>query len=65
MTRVRLDVTAAVLLEVAATLLVLVGRTAWTDHVVFWLFTGSVLCWAVCGVRVASRRLRFRRTSVN
>ena len=61
----RLDVTAAVLLEVAATLLVLIGKAAWTDQAVFWMFIGSVLCWSVCGVRTASRWLRSRSTPVN
>lgn len=61
----RLDAFAAVLLEVAATLLVLIGKAAWTDQAVLWMFVGSVLCWAVCGVRTTSRWLRSRSTPVN
>lgn len=56
----KLDMTAAVLLETAALLLVLIGKAPWTDQAVTGMFTASVLCWFVCGVRVASRRLRGR-----
>lgn len=57
----KLDVTAAVLFELAAVLLILTGRAGWTDPAVFWLSAASVLCWAVYGARTLNRRLR-RRT---
>lgn len=47
----RFDVTAAVLFETAAALLIITGRAAWTDSAVVWLSAASVLCWAVYGLR--------------
>lgn len=57
---VKLDVTAALLFEAAALLLVLIGRASWTDSAVFWMSAASVLCWCVCGTRLTVRRLRRR-----
>lgn len=57
---VRLDVTAALLFETAALLLVLIGRAAWTDLAVIWLSAASVLCWVIYGARTLNRRLRSR-----
>lgn len=62
---VRLDVTAAVLFETAAALLILTGRAAWTDPAVAWLSGASVLCWAVYGARTLNHRLRDDRVSEN
>lgn len=61
----RLDVTAALLFETAALLLILTSRAAWTDPVVVWLSAASVLCWAVYGARTLNRRLRSDRVSEN
>jgi hypothetical protein len=58
---VKLDVTAAVLLEVAAFLLVFTSRARWTDQAAFYMFGASVLCWASVGGRALRRRLEARR----
>lgn len=54
----RLDVTAAVLLETAAFLLVCTSRAAWTDMAALWMVTFSVLCWTCYGARRLNHRGR-------
>lgn len=54
----RFDVTAALLFEMAAALLIVTGRAAWTDQAVVWLSGASVMCWAVYGARKLNDRIR-------